>query len=89
MDIRAIGVTDIYKNFTASAYANSNASVAVSKRDEVNISLAGNDYTFARRALLSVPDIRLEMVNRISSEIEAGTYNISSNDIAARILGRA
>ena len=91
MDLRIVGVTDIYKNFAASAYANSAApnGVVVSKKDQVNISLTGNDYTFARRAVLSVPDIRIEIVNRISSEIEAGTYNISSKDIAARILGRA
>ena len=91
MDLRIVGVTDIYKNFAASAYANSAApaGVSVSKKDEINISLTGNDYTFARRAVLSIPDIRADIVNRISKEIEAGTYNVSSKDIAARMLGRA
>ena len=89
MDIRAIGVTDIYKNFASSVHANMSASVANSKKDEVNISFAGNDYIFARRAVSSVSDIRIDLVNRISAEIEAGIYDIHSIDIAAKMLGRA
>ena len=90
MDLRIVGVTDIYKNFAASAYAHSAAphGVTVSKKDEINISLSGNDYIFARRAVSNTPDIRIDVVNRISAEIEAGTYNIASKDIAARMLGR-
>ena len=88
MDIRAVGVADIYKNFATSSHVNSSALVNASKKDEVNISLTGNDYTFAKRAVYSVSDIRKDLVNRISSEIETGTYNISSIDIAAKMLGR-
>ena len=38
-------------------------------------------------AVKNTPDIRMDRVNEISAKIASGEYNVSGNDIAAKILG--
>ena len=38
-------------------------------------------------AVKNAPDIRMDKVNEISAKIERGEYNVSGEDIAAKILG--
>ncbi len=56
------------------------------KRDIINISSTAREIQLAFNALKSVPDIREEKVNVIKENIEAGTYNIDSAKIAAKIM---
>jgi len=56
-------------------------------KDDVKISSVGKDFTIAMNALKDVPDIRMDKVNEISAKIASGEYNVSGNDIAAKILG--
>ena len=56
-------------------------------KDDVKISSVGKDFTIAMNALKDVPDIRMDRVNEISAKIASGEYNVSGNDIAAKILG--
>lgn len=55
--------------------------------DDVKISNVGKDFTIAMNALKDVPDVRMDRVNDISARIASGEYNISGDDIAAKILG--
>ena len=55
--------------------------------DDVKISSVGKDFSFAMNAVKNTPDIRMDRVNEISARLERGEYNVSGNDIAAKILG--
>lgn len=55
--------------------------------DSLEISQTGKDYQVARAALKSVPDVREDLVADIKARIQNGTYNVSDEDIADKILG--
>lgn len=59
-----------------------------SKRDEVEISSFGRAYQTARQAVSSEPDIREEKVADIKARIQNGTYEVSGEKFAEKILGR-
>lgn len=54
--------------------------------DSLEISQTGKDYAVAKAALKSVPDVREDLVADIKARIENGTYNVSDEDIADKIL---
>ncbi|WP_058485996.1 flagellar biosynthesis anti-sigma factor FlgM [Defluviitalea phaphyphila] len=58
-------------------------------RDEFNISQQGKDFQTALEALSKVPDIREDKVNDIKRRIKSGTYNISAEEVANKIVERA
>jgi len=54
--------------------------------DSVSLSAQASDYQVARRAVANAPDVREDLVNQIQERLAAGTYNVSSYDIASRIF---
>ena len=76
-------VTNIYKN---NKVAKTKESSIKSTKDNLNISSAALDYQTALNAISKAPDIREEKVNNIIERINNGTYNISSEEIANKIL---
>ena len=57
-----------------------------SVRDELTISRAGQDYRIAKQAVAQSPDVREDKVADIKSRIEAGTYDVSPDDFASKLL---
>lgn len=76
-------VSQVYKS-------NSTQSIAKAKDrsfgDTLEISQMGKDYQIAKQAVAKAADIREDKVNDIKQRIEAGTYNISSEDLADKLL---
>ena len=54
--------------------------------DSISISNEASDFQFARQAVASVPDVREDTVDRIQSQIAAGSYNVSAQAVAAKIF---
>lgn len=76
-------LTNIYKNNNKTTIKGNSVK---SKKDDLNISSKALDYQTALSAINKVPDIREEKVNDIMERINNGTYNISSEEIAKKIL---
>jgi len=55
----------------------------------VSFSSAAQDIATAKAAIDNVPAGREEFVNSLKQQVEAGTYNVSSSDIADMMLRRA
>ena len=55
----------------------------------LEISDAGKDYQTARKALSSVPDVREDLVADIKSRIADGSYYVSNNALADKLLSEA
>lgn len=64
------------------------ASGKVSEKDEVHISNLGRDYQIARQAVAQSSDIREDKVARIKASMEAGTYQVSGQSFAEKLLAK-
>ena len=56
------------------------------KTDRVEISRAGMEFQIAQQAVHAAPDIREDKVQALKEQMQAGTYNISMDDLAEKLL---
>ncbi|KPU44659.1 anti-sigma-28 factor FlgM [Oxobacter pfennigii] len=56
------------------------------RSDSIEISLAGHEIAKYISAAREIPDVRLEKVNEIKAKIQKGTYNVSAEDLALKML---
>jgi negative regulator of flagellin synthesis FlgM len=54
--------------------------------DALHISSAGKDFSIAKKAVAQADDIRFERVNPIKAGIANGTYQVSAEDFADRMI---
>lgn len=59
---------------------------AVQASDEVQISQAGKDFQIAKKAVADAPDVREDKISSLKSSVEAGTYQVSEDDFASKLL---
>ena len=76
-------ITQIYNNSTI---RQTETAKKPSFSDALQISGAGKDYQVARQALSSVPDVREDVVADIKARIADGSYHVSNNAIADKLL---
>ena len=57
-------------------------------KDKLQISQAGRDYQIAKKAVAEAPDIREDLVAEIKSRVEAGTYEVSGDAFAQKVIER-
>lgn len=55
--------------------------------DKLQISSLGKDINVAKQALASTPDIREDLVSSIKERIQNGTYEVSGEAFADKVLG--
>lgn len=53
--------------------------------DKVEISQFGKDYQVARQAVADASDIRADKVDQMKKQLEAGNYDVSAEDFAAKL----
>ncbi len=56
--------------------------------DAVEISSFGKDYQVAKKAVMSAPDVREDVVSPIRTAVQNGTYQVSDSDFADKLLER-
>ena len=73
-------------------HANSTKRVAkagsVEKFDSVQISQMGKDYQVAKAAVAATPDVRTDLVNDIKQRMQDGTYDVSMEMLADKLLAK-
>ncbi len=62
------------------------ASAKATMSDRVQISSFGKDIQTAKAALASTPDIREEMTAPVKAQIQAGTYEVSNESFAEKLM---
>ncbi len=76
-------ITQLYKtNSTKKAYK-TNATQAA---DRLEISQLGKDYQIAKNAVAAAPDVREDKVNAIKQALASGTYNVSMEEVADKLI---
>ena len=56
--------------------------------DQLMLSAAGRDSQIAKKALASTPDVREDKVASIKEQIDNGTYDVSTDDFASKLLDK-
>lgn len=79
-------IAQIYK--TGKTAGSSQVAAAGAGRDEVQISAFGHDYQLAKQAVAEASDIREEKVAEVAAKINSGSYEVSTEDFAAKLMGR-
>ncbi len=62
------------------------AQKAYQTTDNVEISSIGKDILTAKNAVKEAPDVRTELVEPIKEKIQNGTYDVSVDDFADKLL---
>ena len=79
-------VSQVYKTGSARKVYQANTSYA---KDEFSISSFAKDLQVAKAALSEAPDVRADKVSALKEAYEAGTYNVSSQAIADKLVSKA
>ena len=61
---------------------------AVYSRDAVEISNGGQDYQIAKKAVREAPDVREDLIASLKERIASGTYNVSGESFADKLLSK-
>lgn len=77
-------VAQIYK--TNRAARASAAAKTEKSRDQVEISSIGYDYQIAKQAVAETSDIREDKVAALSAKVKSGTYDVSNEAFAEKLL---
>jgi len=64
------------------------SSAKVSRMDQVQISSFGKDLAVAKQAVKDAPDVRESVTAPIKESINAGTYSVSGEDFASKLLAK-
>ena len=67
------------------SYNSGKVEAAVS-RDQISFSTVGKDMQTAKTALNSVPDVREDRVNALRERIANGTYDVSAQNFADKLV---
>lgn len=57
-------------------------------QDQVAFSTQAKDFATIKKMLKDVPEVRQERVDELKEQINNGTYNVSSNEVAQKILAQ-
>lgn len=66
----------------------SKSSRAAGENDSLEISGFGQDYQVAKKAAAEAPEVREDKVRDIRERMQAGTYNVSIEDVAENLAER-
>lgn len=78
-------VSQLYKTNKLKGTAKKTTATAT---DSLEISEFGKDYQIAKKAVAESPDVRADKVKDIMERMKAGTYNVSIEDVAAKMADR-
>lgn len=86
--MRVDAYNQISKIYEPKQKARARETVKSSGRDELTISSLGRDYQVARQAVMAAPDIREDKVSAIKSQMTSGTYQVSADSFAAKVIAK-
>ena len=60
--------------------------VKAGAKDKLEISTTARHFQTALKAAKDAPDIRADKVDKIKTQIESGTYKVSAEDVAKKMM---
>lgn len=81
-------VSSIYGVYNTKPAVSRKKNTDTKSADTYNVSSEAKDFNAIYKAVMQSPDIREDKVNTISQQIADGTYSVSSEDLADKLLSR-
>lgn len=78
-------IGQIYQTTAAKPAAKQSKSA---KTDKIEISDFGQSLAVAKQAVKDAPDVRMDRVKELKAKMDAGTYQVSSEEIAEKLAGQ-
>lgn len=79
-------ISQVYKAYEAKPVTPGKKAAGSEKKDKVNVSTRAKEFQIALKAAMSSPSVREDKVNDIKNKINNNSYNVSSEDIADKII---
>lgn len=84
--MRIEAYTQVQQVYRAQNTKKNQKTSSVSFSDQVQISSVGKDIQTAKAAVAEAPDIREEITAPLKASIQAGTYQVSGESFAQKLL---
>lgn len=84
--MRIEAYTQVQNLYNTKQTAKPQAKGKVSRSDQLQISNVGKDLQVAKQALSASSDIREDVTAPIKAEIQAGTYEVSTESFADKLM---
>jgi negative regulator of flagellin synthesis FlgM len=84
--MRIEALNQVQQVFGTGKVKHSGQAAEVSRKDNVHISSIGKDIQVAKQAVKDAPDIREELVAPLRERVQNGTYDVSAEDFADKLL---
>lgn len=89
-DVNAQMIQQYQRNESVISAVDKQAGAAAVKPEEtVDLSTMARDIQQAKVEVSKAPDVREEKVQEIKSQVEKGTYNVSGEQIANKMVGES
>lgn len=82
------GIIRTYDNYKEQLTPSVQKSTQVKSKDQVVFSENAKDFTTIYQKLSDVPEVRQDKVDQIKKSMEEGSYNVSSREVAQKILSQ-
>ena len=79
-------IAQVYGNQPVKKGYNTSGVGTAATMDQVSFSSVGRDMQIAKTALKAVPDVREDKVSALKASIANGTYQVSAEDFADKLL---
>lgn len=86
--MRVDAVNQISQIYKPSSAKKVNKAGAVSNKDAYEVSQFAKEYQIAKNAVSKTSDVREEKVAEIKEALASGTYNVSAQEIAEKMVSR-
>lgn len=86
--MRINSINRIYNTYNNQGVSATKTVEKVNSKDEVDLSSQAKDFASVKKMLTNIPDVRNEKVQQIKRAMEEGTYDVSSKEVAQKILSQ-
>ena len=84
--MRIEAYTQVQQAYKSNTVNKSKEASKVSFSDQLQISSVGKDIQTAKAAVANTPDVREEVIAPIKASIQSGTYSVSGEKFAEKLL---
>ena len=86
MSMRIQAYNQVQQVYGTRRTAKTSQTTQVSKTDAVEFSSIGRDFQTAKKAVKEAPDIREELTSALKTGIKNGTYEVSNESFADKLI---
>lgn len=86
MKMRINSIKQAEQIYRKTSAKNKAAGIKASSSDRIEISTLGRDLQVAKKAVSETEDVRWNKVNDIKKRMQSGTYNVSCEEVADKMV---